>query len=207
MLKSVIKSIGWIKTIIFLSLSLVLFYAGYDGSKVFEFYQEAPFTELSDLTKSHQEGDWIKLGGLDVDFKYRVRGLKDKTVAENVQYLIPLREKGENPGTKIKFLYVMPDNGFIGSMFDDYMDGGDVIQNVDELVVEWATIDDLAGDIPSAVRNNRHVGNDVIILWHKMNDPSWAMAVVFGGVFLFVWLTMFVVHFIKVKKSQPKFFN
>ena len=209
MFKAVISSIGWFKSLLMWFGVVVLLVNAYKGSRVHDFYLNAPMTQLEDLHENYKIGDWVKLNGFRADFKNRVRGLVDKTVSENVRFLIPLRPFGTNQDDEIEYLFLISQNqnDIIGYLFGDYNENGEDMVEIDELVAKYCSIDDLEGDVPLAVRKNRKVSQDVVILWYEKNEPAWAVFLIGGCVFLGVWSIMFLRHYLRWKKNQPKFFN
>ena len=209
MLKAVISSIGWFKSGLMWFGVIVLLINAYQGSRVYDFYVNAPLTHLEDLRENYVVGDWVKVTNLRADFKNRVRGLKDKNVSENVRFLIPLRPFGYNQDDEINYLFLMSQNqsDIIGYLYGDYKEDGEDMVKVDELVAKYCSIDDLEGDVPLAVRKNRKVSEDVVILWYEKNEPAWAVFLIGGLVFLGVWSLMFLRHYLRWRKNQPKFFN
>ena len=202
--KSIIGSIGWFKTIFLLGFGVFMLIGGNEGYKAHQVYEHMEPVPLSEINGEYKDGDLVKITAFRADVKHRVRGLYDKTKSKDLSLLIPLRPPGEEQGDEINYLYLMPDDSYdsIRMLFETYQDSRLDMESVEELVVEVSEIDELKGDVPDAVRKNKMVGKNVMILWHREDDPAWGVFVIFGSVFLLIWGVLYLKYYLKSRKEE-----
>lgn len=202
--KSIIRSIGWGKTIFILTLGFFMLFAGNDGYKTHQVYEEMEAISLSEIKERFKDGDLVKINSFNVDIKNRVRGLYDRAKSRDLSLLIPLRSLNENQEDKINFLYLMPEsyNDSIRILFEEYQESRLDMQEIHEMVVEVSEMDELPGDVPMSVRKNKKVNDDVMILWHKEDDPAWGVFVLFGSAFILYWAILYYKYFLKSRREE-----
>ncbi|GEM_PF-5453440 len=202
--KSIIRSIGWGKTLFFLGFGIFMLIGAYRGYTIHQAYLQAEPIELSSVDQKFKDGDLIKITGFYADIKNRVRGLYDKTRKGDLSMLIPLRLNYEDQNTEIKCLYLLPDDKYdaVQQAYNAYQSSYEDMTFIEELVVEVSEVDELPGDVPEAVRKKKNVASDVLILWHTEDDPAWGVFAIFGSIFLLIWGVLYLKHDRRRKREQ-----
>ena len=209
--KTMFARMGWFKSLFLLFFGVFMLIGGNEGYKAHEAYLSKTKIDLAELASNYKNGDKVKITGIHVDCKNRVRALYSKKPGAELSIFIPLRTANETQDSPIKYLYLLPDykkkyaRDSIQKVYyrynKDYVD----MLEVQEIVAVVCSPEKFGGNIPNILRNDERVSKDVIILERVIDDPAWGVFVFFGSLFLLLFALLYFKHWRRAKKEEEFF--
>lgn len=209
--KSIFARMGWFQSLFLLFFGVFMLIGGNEGYRAHKVYLSKTMVDLAELSASQMKGDVIKITGLRVDCKNRVRALYSKKPGAELSIFIPLRAANETQDSPIKYLYLLPDykrsyaRDSVQKAYNRYNKEYVDMLEIEELVAVVYSPEDFGGNIPDAIRRDERVSKDVIVLERQKDDPAWGVFVFFGSVFLILFSLLYFKHWRRAKREEENF--
>lgn len=176
----------WIRFGFFLFFGIAMLIAGVYDYRISRFYDSHKAVSLATLIESGNKEGLIKLENYRADIKNRLRALPDKTTVEDLHILVPLRLPEERENDDIQVLYRMEDGSSdpVKMLYDTFQRTGQNLLVGDMMFVEISSLEDLPGNVPNVVRDDKRVAKNVWILQRQRNDRMYDFLFFMGSIFL-----------------------